>query len=181
MLKRLEKQEALQLYQDYLQKDFVKDPLPPFKIYKKFIEEGKYQAYYYIEEEPKAYVITVENEDYIMLLFFAVFEGKRGSGIGTKAIQELQIAIQKDKTIIIEVEQKTQDMNQKEQEIVKRRKRFYERLGFKQIEPLKYKLQGHAYDIMTYGKEQITPEEIKKLIPRLYQNSSKNLTWLEIE
>lgn len=180
MIQKLEEKQALELY-PVLEKDFKNDPLPPFGIYQRQIEHGEYEAYYYIQkEQPEAYFITIEKENIIFIVFFAVAKEKRGQGIGTKAIQELQkVAV--GKTIILEVEKEIQDNTDKEKEIIQKRIRFYERLGFKKVEPLRYILRGHSYHIMTYADTKITPKQIKEIMPRLYQNSLREPNWLQIQ
>lgn len=180
MIQKLETKQALELYQ-LLEKDFQSDPLPPFNVYQKQIEQGEYEAYYYVQQkQPEAYFITIEKENYIFIVFFAVIKEKRGQGIGTKAIQELQkVAV--GKTIILEVEKEVEDNTDQEKEIIQKRIRFYERVGFKKVEPLSYILRGHSYHIMTYADTKITPDRIKAIMPRLYENSLRNPNWLQIQ
>lgn len=180
MITLLDKQQALNLYTNRIQKDFGKDEIPPFLIYEENIQNEKYQAYFYQEDKiEKAYIIARQKEEYVLVLFFAVFEEQRGLGIGTKAIQELKEYFKDKKAIIIEVE--NEQATTSNLTIIQRRIRFYEKLGFRKIENLEYQLKGHPYNIMVVGEEKLTPQKIIEIMTKMYQDIIRNTNWLEMK
>ena len=72
--------------------------------------------------------------------------------------------------------------NEKELEIIKRRKKYYMSAGFTQQNNLKYLLTDVDYSILIYYyKSKLDNEEIIKIIKNIYKNILPNEDYLVIE
>lgn len=178
MICLLNQQEALELFKEKIMKDFI-EPFPTYEEYKKAIEKGIYQAYTYQENEvKKAYMVLQEKEDFLFMPWYAVEKEQRGKGIGTKALLELKKEFSKN--ILIEVENEKNIKQKKELEIIQKRIKFYERIGFEKKEEILYQLNEEHYDIMIWGKEK-NPYKIKKVIKELYKQVLQDQEKVKIE
>ena len=180
MIRKLEKAEALDLYQNHMKEDFRKEEIPSFNRYRKLIENNIQKAFYYEENEnAKGYFIARQTKEYIFILFFAIFPEYRGQGIGSKCIKELEKELD-GKTIIIEVESIKNAKSDDEEKLLKRRNSFYENLGFKTIKEINYALNKRNYDIMVLGNKK-EAKEIVQFIKDMYIDILKNINLLEID
>lgn len=177
MFQKLDQEQAKDLYQNQIKKDF-QNPYPDETEFLEAIKKGIYQAYWYIEEVPKAYMIVQEEKDFLFIPWYAVRKEYRGEGIGTKALQELKK--EKKKDIILEVENEKNTENQKELEIIQKRIRFYERLGFEKISNIQYQLNHEYYHIMVWGNEKQS-DKIKKNLEDSYKKVLKDLSKIQIK
>lgn len=152
------------------------------KNIKKQFKNGIYQAYNYVQDqEDKAYAILQQKDGYLFIPWYAVFEKQRGKGIGSAYLKELQKREQNPKGILVEVENEKNAKNKKEKEIIQKRKRFYEKIGFKAIEGIDYMLNKGHYDVMLLGDLIKTPKEIKDIMTNMYEEVLQDKSKLEIQ
>lgn len=100
----------------------------------------------------------VKEKGYAILDYFAILPQFRNYKYGTKALQVLLEVEKENKGIFIEIEKEGLGKNEKENVIRRRRKLFYEKLGF---EKLNFDL--HLYDVVysTYLSSRIKEDEDK--------------------
>lgn len=181
MLKKLSKEESLIIYQGDIIRDF-QEPYPFYQDYKTAIENEIYHAYLYYENgEKKAYIIIQELDNFIFIPWYAVLPDKRGKGIGSNCLKELQNTIGKEKIILLETENEKNASNEKELSIIKRRIQFYQKLGFLKIEYIQYELNKEFYDLMVWGSQKITAIQAEEMMLHFYSKVLKNLAPLKIE
>lgn len=180
MLKKITEEEAIKIYNEYLQFDFKDEEIPSFTDYKKMIGLEGFETLIYEEnEEQKAYILQRKKEKDIMIFFFAVLKQYRGQGIGSKCIKELK-QYAGNRNVIIEVETEENAKNSEENMVIKSRIKFYEKLGFEKIKNIKYNIKGHPYYLMTLEKNIITEEIINK-VKAMYDVKNNNSKWMKIE
>ncbi len=109
---------AWELYES----SFPSDERRTLSAQREVFNDGRYDFFTVeIDEEVVAILAVWDLGDFLFIEHFAVIERLRGSGVGTKLLQEY--LSMKNKKIVLEVEHpKTV--------IAKKRIRFYERLGF---------------------------------------------------
>ena len=99
----------------------------------KIMEDGKFIGFFIIN--------TVKNMKYVALDYFAILPEVQSKGYGTKAIMKLKEEYKKFDGIFIEIEKVGEGKNEEENEIRKRRARFYEKIGFQKMN----------FDLYLYG------------------------------
>ena len=102
--------------------------------------------------------MTIEYKDRVLLIYFAIVEDKRGTGIGTKALQ-LLLEKYKDKRFYLEIESTKVPCGNFEAR--KKRKRFYLKNGLTELD-FGVNLFSVDMEIMTNGKS-LSFEEYKEL------------------
>lgn len=178
MLSILTNKKALELYKSQITEDFL-EPFPKYEDYKQAIEKGIYTAYLYQEENiSKAYAIIQETQDILFIPWYAVFKQYRSQGIGSKALREIKQ--EKNKEIILEVENEKNAHNKKELEIIEKRIRFYQKLGFQKIQQIEYQLNGEHYDLMIWGEKKST-QQAKNIIQNMYHEVLIKMDALDIK
>lgn len=91
----------------------------------------------YVKDEGENYVLMyAEFENFLFVDYLLVSKEARGQGLGSKLMEKLKA---KNKPIILEVE----PVSYEDTDTVKRRK-FYERIGFKQAEMIGYRRRSLA-------------------------------------
>ena len=169
MLRKIKFKEFKDLYRKHIVKDFPKDERPNLKRFRKRMLEKKEETYIFEEEGiAMGYCIIDEIQEYVLVAFLAVFENKRGKGIGTKILKEIENKYQNKKGILLEVEDPDFSKSEEENKLRQRRIHFYERANFKIVEDLKIKLFGVNFRIMVSGKNFSNTQEIREEMKYFY-------------
>ena len=183
MIIKIDEKQGLELYHKYMENDFPEDERPTYQNYKSLTLNHLHEIFIYKENDKEvAYFISIEKNNNILITHLAVIKEYRGKGIGKKLLEDI-IEYYKDKNLII-VEAESEEManNEKELEIIKRRKKYYISAGFIQQNNLKSLLTDVDYSILIYYyKSKLDNEEIIKIIKNIYKNILPNKDYLVIE
>lgn len=111
----------------------------------------------------------LKNNPYILLDYFAILPNYQSRGYGRKAIKLLKEMYQDYDGIYIEIEKVGNGDNEKENQIRKRRAKFYENLGFEKLE---FEIELFTVLFSTYmlpcSKNEFSNEEVKKGVFSIY-------------
>ncbi len=106
---------------------FPKEERKPFDLITEKQAEGGADIFYLEDNgEFSGLAIPAMDKDIVLLVFFAIADGKRGGGCGSKALQMIMEKY-KGKRFILEIEDTSAEAGNKEQRI--RRKSFYMKNG----------------------------------------------------
>lgn len=173
MIRKLEMKEVGKTYRKHVKKDFPPIERPPCYVIKHNIKKGFKEGFIYVDEgkgEELGYAFNSISEEAVLISLFAVFDGNRGNGVGTKFLKEL--LEYNNKATIVEVEKPEYAKNDEEKKICDKRILFYEKLGFKIYKDIDYTLFGFPYYIMVYSKNDIlSEEEIVKQLKIIYSST----------
>ena len=184
MITQANLEEAKNIYKECMVEDFPDDEIPSFNQFVKLTQE-KINTVYLFEKDGKnvAYFITVECNNNILISHLAVIKQYRSQGIGKILLKEIENFFKDKNILIVEVEAESRASNEKELDIIKRRKKYYLNFDFKQCMNMSYILYGVEYDILTYTPHQkeYSTNEIKKIIEEIYSKVGLNMSVLKID
>ena len=184
MITKASIEEAEKLYKECIEKDFPDDEIPSYNQFVKLTQENIHTIYLYKQDNQNvAYFITVECNNNILISHLAVIKEFRSKGIGKILLEEIEKYFTGKNILIVEVEAESRANNEEELDIIKRRKKYYLNLGFKQCMNMSYVLYNVEYDILTFSPDQkeYTGQEIKKIIEEIYSKVGLNKAMLKIE
>lgn len=119
------------LYKSRLVKDFAENERKPLSSMKESREKGNYDCYGLFEgEEILGYAFFVSNGDNCLLDYFAIKEDRRNEGLGSIFLKQLTACMEKEKYVIVEVEDPNQANSFDEKTLRNRRLQFYVRNGY---------------------------------------------------
>ena len=119
------------LYKSRLVKDFAEDERKPLSSMKESWEKGNYDCYGLFEgEEILGYAFFVSNGDNCLLDYFAIKEDRRNEGLGSIFLKRLAACMEKEKCVIVEVEDPDQANSFDDKTLRNRRLQFYLRNGY---------------------------------------------------
>ena len=174
MIVKANLEEAKRLYKNYMEIDFPADELPNYNRFLQLTEKKMHTIYLYQKENQEvAYFITIEKENKVLITHLAVIKEFRSKGIGKVFLEEIKEFFKDKDMLIVEVEAEDRAKNEEELNIIKRRKNYYSRSEFCQVENMEYILYGVIYDILIYtpNKEnRYTNAEIKKIMEKIYDS-----------
>lgn len=110
----------------------------------------------------------IKENGYAILDYFAILPQYRSKGIGTKALKLLIDEETKNKGIFIEIEKIGLGKDDKENLIRKKRKKFYEKIGFKKLN-YDFVLFNVVYTPYIYSNIEEKEEKIVKQIFNIYE------------
>lgn len=151
MIKKVQLEKAVEIFINKVQKDFLPDEIPPLHVFERCIKEDTLECFVYEHEGKEVgYIVGRKKDDLVFLLVLAIDKEMRGKNLGKTMLEEFKNSVKERKIILLEVE--NPDATDDEQEKLARNKRisFYERLGFKVTENLKYLLVNIDYKILYY-------------------------------
>lgn len=152
-IRELDPEAVKQIYEAYMPLDFHKDELKPLKRIEVMTEEGTYCCYGLYEEgalAAYAFFCRAKEGKYYLLDYFAVLEGMRSGGYGSRFLALLcdYFKARGLSGIILETEHLDFPRNEEEKLIRRRRVDFYLRNGLR-LTPVFSKINGVAYMIMS--------------------------------
>lgn len=176
MLRKANLKEFKKLYRKHIIKDFPREERRSLNKFKKRVTRGSEEVYIYEEDgKEKAYTIVAVLNNYIMVSFLAVYKEFRGEGIGTKLLSEIKDNFSNKKGILLEVEDPDFSKDQKEEEIRKKRIRFYKKSNYNIVDGVKISSHSIIFDIMilNISNTKIDKQEIAKELNDFYINIFK--------
>lgn len=132
MIRPLERDEFHTLYQRHIERDFPPDEIPPEHHFARMLDEDHdLHSYMYHENgEELGYAFVRVKDGAAFLFLFAIYDGHRGSGHGSKFMRELFDELRDCRYIVLEAERPESAENAADLDERERRLRFYEALGY---------------------------------------------------
>lgn len=185
-------ENAIKIYTEKIEKDFPEEEIPPLSVYEKCLKEGIFECYSFstkIEEEifkNIGYIVSRKVDDIIFIMVLAVDKNIRGKGLGKIMLNEFKDFVKNEKIIVLEAENPEEDnITEKEKIVREKRIKFYNDLGFKVTEKLKYILVGIDYKILYFclddNEKIIDANRVMNYMEKIYENVLRNRKWLEME
>ena len=184
MIVKANLEEAKALYKKYMEFDFPADELPDYDRFIELTEEKMHTIYLYKKDNQEvAYFIIIENENNVLITHLAVIKEFRSKGIGKIFLEDIKEFLKDKNMLIVEVEADNRANSEEELNIIKKRKNYYLRSEFCQVENMEYILYGVSYDILTYipNKENTyTNNDIKEIMEKIYDSIHLDINNLKI-
>ena len=119
------------LYKSRLVKDFVENERKPLSSMKESWEKEKYECYGLFDgEKIVGYAFFVRNGKYCLLDYFAIKEDRRNEGLGSIFLKQLAVGMEKERCVIVEVEDPDRANSLDDKTLRNRRLQFYMRNGY---------------------------------------------------
>ena len=179
-------EKAGEIFKNKVMNDFLEDEIPPLFVFERCIKDGTFECYMYEHDgEESGYIVTRKRDDLVFLLVLAIDEKMRGKGLGNAMVEEFKESVKDRKIILLEAENPEATEDEKEKLIRKKRIRFYEKLGFKVTENLKYLLVDIDYKILYYfldnsGKT-LETKDAMEYMEKIYEGVLRDRTKLVME
>lgn len=144
--------EIEKIYNNYMVNDFHSNELKPLALMLDYKDRGFYNCYGLFDNDKLlAYGLLFFNNEYALLDYYAVLEGKRNSGIGSKFITFFKEMVNNNeiKSLIAEVENPEYAVDDNDLVNRKRRINFYSKNNLKMTD-IKVLLFGSNYNIWHY-------------------------------
>ncbi|OUP76715.1 hypothetical protein B5F08_10200 [Anaeromassilibacillus sp. An172] len=130
-IRELNKADIEFIYKNRMENDFPPEEIRPWDMFERSFSMGLYTGYGLYENEKLLSYATFtfsNNNDTILLDYYAVDSSLRGKGIGANFLSELSKKLQ-DKLILLEVENPKFSKNDDDLSVRTRRINFYKRCG----------------------------------------------------
>ncbi len=158
MLRPLERDRFRELYRCHIDRDFPADERPPERMFADGLDRGLYTGYIYVEDdEERGYAFLIERSGAVMLFLFAVYDGYRGRGVGTRFMRELLEMIRGRRCIVLEAERPETAENAEERTVREKRIGFYERLGYTAYREIDYEVYHVPMWLMVHPLGNLLP------------------------
>ncbi|MCX4315998.1 MAG: GNAT family N-acetyltransferase [Lachnospiraceae bacterium] len=162
-IEELSPESLRQIYEEHMKADFPEDELRSLSTLLEKQAERITVAYGWKREGRLcAYAILTQPEQkqpygedsYVLLDYYAVCRGFRGQGVGSVFLETLLEGLV-CKGVLFEVEDPEAAKNAEDQEIRKRRIKFYERLGCRLVEGVRTKIFGVDFRLLVWSRQEI--------------------------
>lgn len=175
MIRKIEIEEIKELYKNHIKKDFPINEIPPAFTIKSNMKRQISEGFILVENSASlGYSIATITDESVVITLFAIYQNKRGAGIGTKFLKELLEYYKDKKVVILEVE-KPEDAKTSDARIIcERRIHFYENVGFKIYKDIDCILFGVPYYLMVYGDGNLSKEDIIGHMRKSYELSLRS-------
>lgn len=170
-MRKFSNAELLKVYEERLVNEFHKEEIKPYELIKRLVEEDKYIGYgLYEGDKLVAYALLCksENGEYIMLDYYVVESEFRGSGYGSKFLNELYEVTKSYKGIIGEIEDPNYAIDKDDLEYRKKRIKFYEKNGLHHTN-LRSSVFGVKYIVMIMTKDKFVEKQIEESLRSIYK------------
>ena len=139
MLKKENLSNSRKIYKTGILYDFPRIERISYSRFKRAVKNKLLDVYGYYEENKRCgyIVVSVENGA-VFLSYLAVGRDCRSHGYGSKMIKEIVEYFSDRKYLVLEVDSPSGITDEQELEIINRRKNFYYKNGFKQLENIEY-------------------------------------------
>ena len=170
-LRRLDMQQAAQIYTQYMTQDFPPDELKPFAMIEAASARGEYECLGFRDGTSfcgYAYLLR-HGQDYL-LDYFAVRADLRGCGYGSQILQNLKAQYADAAAFLIESENPDYASDAAELAVQQQRLRFYLHAGCADT-GITARVFGVEYRILELplGRSH-TPDEIRAVYMQIYQS-----------
>jgi len=174
-MRLLTKKERQKAYDEVFREAFPRAELKPLRAMERLITAGEYDFWAMFRDgEPVCYLCNWKDENYILIDYFCVPQGKRSGGIGSSALL-LMMQQYPDETVFIgETEAETGDAAR--DELILRRQGLYRRLGA-QYMPYHCALFGVKYCAIAWAKFPVDPAEIQRRHDGFYRRAFPKLLY----
>ncbi|MGN0479227.1 MAG: GNAT family N-acetyltransferase [Hominenteromicrobium sp.] len=149
-VQKLKLDEIKRIYDTHMQEAFPQSELRPYRNMEMLYHSGNYVCYGLFDGEKLlayAYFSRTNDRGYLLLDYYAVVSGLRGSGIGSRFFGLLSAEMQSADGILLEVESVESTADPDEKKLRERRIAFYERCGCEKTRA-KCLLYGVDFSIM---------------------------------
>lgn len=150
MIRRLSFKEYRKIYRERVTEDFPSNERRPLFIVRRMYALGTYFCLALEENgQISAYACFIidENSECALLDLYAVSKSMRGSGVGSRFLNELRLHLQDKKGIILECERPEASNSGDERHLRERRIDFYKRIGA-EITSLDWRAFGVDYNVL---------------------------------
>lgn len=130
IIKKLDKDELIDLYTNIAVHHFPKDEYKPVSAVERLYDENIYSAYGLFDNESLmgyALFVDMPDNDSLLLDYFAILEDYRNQGVGSIFLEKLKTAFPNRKGFFIESENPDFAADETDLETRKKRLSFYER------------------------------------------------------
>ncbi len=190
-VRKLTLEQAEEIYKKYLKEDFPSAELKPFLVIRQAWVKNNYSAYGFYEKASDklcayAFFLADHKKRALLLDYFAVYKGLRGSGYGSHALELLRRECADWNTIIIEVEDdELPGLDEETRRIRKRRIAFYTGAGCR-MTTTRSRVWGVDYRIMVMPlrdvqAEENTAEKVRSLYQGMYDKNILKMRFKIIE
>ena len=105
MIRKIEINELPEIYRNHIEKDFPPEERAPYFVIENNMKNNLQEGFIYVKEGIElGYSLNLISEEGVLISLFAVFDGNRGSGIGTEFLIEILKNYKTKKVILVEVE-----------------------------------------------------------------------------
>lgn len=172
-IQKLTKEKRLDIYNNYLIKDFHKSEVKPFDLIEGLVEKDKYACYgFYENEELLGYVYFVKSdfENSLFIDYLAISKEYRSKGFGSRFITTIIENFSEEySSLIAEVENPEFSIDESDKVNRERRIKFYLKNGFK-LSNLKSRVVDDNYVMIQLPlKRELQYKEIYKKMIEIYQ------------
>ncbi len=131
------------IYPEYV-KIFPKEERKPYKIIESAYIKGILKIIKILDDELFiGFIVTINNDKYVLVDYFAILPQYQDKGYGTKAIELLKEKFKNYQGLLVEVEKEGLGKNEQENKLRRRRSEFYKKLGF-----LKLNVDWDLYNVI---------------------------------
>ena len=184
MIKKEDLKTSKYIYRTKIMRDFPEAERMPYSRYKRAIKNKIMRTYsFFINEVRYGYITTIEEEGVVFIGYLAIEKDYRNKGYGSKMLKELYEYFNDKKYIIIEADSPEGIKNQNELDIINKRKKFYFKNGFEEINDIDYRIYGVRYDLLVYklNHKEITNKEAIETTKKMYSKVTNNMNFFNIE
>ncbi|MGX4599047.1 GNAT family N-acetyltransferase [Faecalimicrobium sp. JNUCC 81] len=170
-MKKFSDIELLKVCEERLVNEFHKEEIKPYELVKRLIKEEKYMGYgLYEGDKLVAYALLCksENSEYIMLDYYVVESEFRGTGYGSKFLNELYEITKSYKGIICEIEDPDYAIDKDDLEYRKKRIKFYEKNGLHHTN-VRSSVFGVKYIIMIMTQDKFVEKQVEESLRSIYK------------
>lgn len=169
--------ETKQVYQKHLKRDFPSGELKPFFAIEHHLKNDFYRAIGCFDNTGAglgdlvayAYFCGPLLGGLLLLDYFAVVPKRRGQGVGSRFLQDLQSGFAESGGLIVEVEQVAAASDDAERRVRRRRTKFYEAAGFVST-AVSGKIFGVEYDVLYRPiKQSLADDDLLEAVTDLYR------------
>lgn len=170
-LRKLTLEDIKKIYDKHMVEAFPADEIRPFRSLTALYEAGRYLGFGgYEEGELRVYALFVTEGRTCLLDYFAVLQGLRGSGYGSKFLSAVQEKLTPFDLTLLEVERIDSARTDAEREIRRRRVGFYQKNGCR-LSGVRSTVYGVDYSILYRSASgEWEDEEIRRRLSRLYKS-----------
>lgn len=155
-----------QIHKSY-QKDFPYVERMNWYLIRRKLKKGIITIIALIEESKLlGYAIVTKADGYVLLMYLAILKQERQKGYGSILLQQIQQYYAHEKAVVIEIERIGNGKNEIENQIRIKRKEFYQRNNFQEID-LFVNLCVTHYEILVQKLQEIPNEMLKEEIPKI--------------
>lgn len=184
MIKKEDLKTSKYIYRTGIMRDFPAAERMPYSRYKRAIKNKIMRTYsFYINKARYGYITTIEEEGVVFIGYLAIEKDYRGKGYGSKMLNELYEYFKDKKYIIIEADSPEGIKNENELNIINKRKKFYFKNSFEEIDNIDYRIYGVRYDLLVYklNYKEITNKDAIEITKKMYSKITYNMRFFHIE